>query len=110
MSHSDVLVGRLKEASEAAGTALYLQPDSEEMKVNLEFYRGLEDTHQDWFKPRQEAISYVQRDNDEEALLTFIETQFTFNNRNRKEARNQDEDHTEGPFTAKVRLRLLNAI
>ena len=80
------------------------------MKANLEFYRGLENAHQDWFKPRQVAISYVHRDNDEEALLTFIETQFTFNNRNTKEARYQDEDHTEGPFTAKVRLRLLNAI
>ena len=98
-----ILVGRLKEAAEAAGTGLYLQPDSEEMKVNLEFYRGLEDVHQDWFKPRQVAVSYVHRDNDEEALLTFIETQFTFDNRNKKERKNQDEDHTEDEFTAKVR-------
>ena len=96
-------MGRIKEAAEAAETALYLQPDKEEMKANLEFYRGLEDVHQDWFKPRQEAILYVHRDNDEEALLTFIETQFTFNDRNKKE-KNQDQDHTEDEFTAKVRL------
>ena len=103
-------MGKLKEAAEAAGTARYLQPDSGEMKANMEFYRGLEEAQQDWFQPKQEAISYVQRDNDEEALLTFIETQFTFNNRNRKETENQDQDHTENEITAKVRLRLLNAI
>ena len=100
-------MGRIKEAAAAAETALYLQPDRAEMKANLEFYRGLEDVHQDWFKPRPEAISYVHRDNDEEALLTFIETQFTFNDRNKKE---KNQDHTEDEFTAKVKLRLLNAI
>ena len=103
-------MGKIKEAAETAETALYLQPDSEEMKANLEFYQGLEGVQQDWFTPRPEAISYVHRDNDEEALLTFIETQFTFNNGNKKERKNQDQDHTEDEFTAKVRLRLLNAI
>ena len=105
-------MGRIKEAAEAAETALYLQPASGEMKANLDFYRGLGDVQQDWFKPRQEAISYVLRDNDEEALLTFIETQFTFDNRNKNEKKNQDQDHTgtEDEFTAKVGLRLLNAI
>ena len=94
----------MKEATTAAATALYLKPDSEEMKANLEFYRGLEEARQDWFKPRQEAVSYVHRDNDEEALLTFIETQFTFENRNIKEDKNQNLDHTVEEFIAEVSL------
>ena len=52
-------------------------PTDQEMKDNVEFYRE-EAGDRDWFRPREEAVHYVHRDNDEEALLTFIETQFTF--------------------------------
>ena len=68
----------MEEAARAAGTAMYLMPGDQEMKNNVEFYRE-EAGDRDWLQPREEAIKYVHRDNDEESLLTFIETEFTFN-------------------------------
>ena len=66
----------------AASTASYLMPGDEEMERNMEYYKTLgSEVDSDWFSPRQEAVLYVHRDNDEEALLTFIEAEFTFNSR-----------------------------
>ena len=82
-------MGRLEEAARAAGTALYMMPADQEMRNNVEFYRE-EAGDRDWLQPREEAVKYVHRDNDEESLLTFIETQFTFN---RKEERAKESLH-----------------
>ena len=47
------------------------------MKDNVEFYRD-QDVDEKWFSVRPEAVNYVHRDNDEEALITFIEEKFIF--------------------------------
>jgi len=81
-------VGNLTEAARCAWTHSYMVPGDKEMVTNVEYYksRGLEDK---WFTPRQEAVDYVLRDNDEEALLTFIEDQFVFDKVPRT-----DQDHS----------------
>ena len=68
----------MSEAARCASTYLYMVPASVEMKNNLDYYRVEEKVDEKWFKPRSEAVNYVQRDNDEEALLTFIENKFIF--------------------------------
>ena len=67
----------MEEAGRAAETAWYLLPNDEEMRKNVEFFRDTREGER--LAARQEAIDYVHRDNDEESLLTFIETEFTFN-------------------------------
>ena len=52
-------------------------PESREMKDNVQFYKD-RDVDEIWFSPRPAAVNYVHRDNDEEALLTFIEEKFIF--------------------------------
>jgi len=71
-------IGNMNEAARCAATYLYMMPDSKEMKDNVDYYKFEEKVEEKWFQPRPEAINYVYRDNDEEALLTFIEDEFIF--------------------------------
>ena len=88
-----ILVGKFEYAVRASSTASYLMPGDEEMERNMEYYKSLGTVvDSDWFSPRQEAVLYVNRDNDEEALLTFIETEFTFNNNKDTGEKNQVEE------------------
>merc|ERR1712098_160236 len=48
------------------------------MEENARYYREVEGVEEKWFNPRAEAVDYVNRDNDEEALLNFIESSYVF--------------------------------
>ena len=48
------------------------------MEENARYYREVEGVEEKWFNPRPEAVDYVNRDNDEEALLNFIESSYVF--------------------------------
>ena len=57
---------------------MQLKPDDEEMTQNKKFYL---DNHQDLneteaFEPRVEAQRYIERRNEEEKLLDFIDSSF----------------------------------
>lgn len=53
-------------------------PDDETMKENKAFYLTLEGVTEEMFKPRPEALQYLQREEGEKALLNFIEKSFKF--------------------------------
>ena len=95
----------MTEAARCASTYLHLVPSSVEMKNNVDYYRIEEKVDEKWFQPRQEAVNYVHRDNDEESLLTFIENNFIFN-KNSDQAnisRHEKENLEEDEFYAQVR-------
>ena len=72
------LVGAVEKASQCTGTYLYLNPGQEDMVGNEVYYKEVEGVKEKWFLPRDEAVAYVQRDQDEEALLDFIENNYIF--------------------------------
>ena len=45
---------------------------------NEVYYKEVEGVKEKWFLPREEAVAYVERDQDEEALLDFIENNYIF--------------------------------
>ena len=45
---------------------------------NEVYYKEVEGVKEEWFLPREEAVTYVERDQDEEALLDFIENNYIF--------------------------------
>ena len=55
---------------------------------NEVYYKEVEGVEDKWFLPREEAVAYVERDQDEEALLGFIENNYTFDEKS-------DEDDSE---------------
>ena len=55
---------------------------------NEVYYKEVEGVKDKWFIPREEAVAYVERDQDEEALLGFIENNYTFDEKG-------DEDDSE---------------
>ena len=57
---------------------MYLNPDQEDMKGNAVYYKEVEGVNDKWFLPRGEAVAYVERDQDEQALLDFIENNYIF--------------------------------
>ena len=57
---------------------MYLNPDQEDMKGNAAYYKDTEGIKEKWFLPREEAVAYVERDQDEQALLDFIENNYIF--------------------------------
>ena len=74
---------------------------------NEVYYKEVEGVKEKWFIPREEAVAYVERDQDEEALLDFIENNYVFDEVNDKddsetdifvEPSNLDDDE----FIAKV--------
>ena len=71
------LVGEIEKAAQCTGTYLYLNPGQEDMMGNEEYYKEVEGVKEKWFLPREEAVAYVERDQDEEALLNFIENNYS---------------------------------
>ena len=74
---------------------------------NEVYYKEVEGVKEKWFLPREEAVAYIERDQDEEALLDFIENNYVFDEVNDKddsetdifvEPSNLDDDE----FIAKV--------
>ena len=100
------LVGSVEKAAQCTGTYLYLNPDQEDMKGNEVYYREVEGVKEKWFLPREEAVNYVQRDQDEEALLEFIESNYIFDQDEEKDTEIQlSEDPVDldtDEFIAKV--------
>ena len=71
---------------------------------NEVYYKEVEGVNEEWFLPRKEAVDYMERDQDEEALLAFIENNYIFDNED-----DEDETGTKQPmdleaveFNAKV--------
>ena len=53
-------------------------PDNEEMKNNKIFFVEEGVINLDWFVPREEAVTYFNRDKYEKQLIDFIDKQFLF--------------------------------
>ena len=106
------LVGKVDLAAHCAGTYLYLIPDHEDMAANVLYYKEAEGVKEKWFLPRKEAVEYVQRDEDEQALLNYIENNFVFNDNDEEEEKDKiynknnssedDQDLDGDEFIAKV--------
>ena len=95
----------MTEAARCASTYLYMVPASLEMKNNVDYYKLEEKVDEKWFRPRSEAVNYVHRDNDEEALLTFIENKFIFKKNSEEVVFDKEKEHLEkDEFYAQVSL------
>ena len=57
---------------------------------NEVYYKEVEGVKEEWFLPREEAVTYVERDQDEEALLDFIENNYIFD-----EVEDEEDSETE---------------
>ena len=86
------LVGSVEKAAQCTGTYLYLNPGQEDMEGNEVYYREVEGVNDKWFLPREEAVAYVERDQDEEALLNFIEKNYIFENEEDEEDMVEEEN------------------
>ena len=62
---------------------------------NEVYYKEVEGIKEKWFLPREEAVAYVERDQDEEALLEFIENNYIFD---------KEDDSEENPTVETVDL------
>lgn len=71
-------MGNLAKAFEAVASYLLFYPDDETMLENQRFYLTLPDVTEDMFRPRSEAVRYVERDRQERSLVQFIENHFQF--------------------------------
>ena len=89
------LVGAIEKAAQCTGTYLYLNPGQEDMVGNEVYYKEVEGIKEKWFLPREEAVAYVERDQDEEALLEFIENNYIFD---------KEDDSEENPTVETVDL------
>ena len=63
------------------------------MKGNALYYKEVGEVKEKWFQPRQEAVDYVERDEDEQALLDYIESNFIFDE-NKEEKKTDNESET----------------
>lgn len=61
---------------------------------NEVYYKEVEGVKEKWFIPREEVVAYVERDQDEEALLEFIENNYIF----------KEDDLAESPTAVTVDL------
>lgn len=68
---------RLKETCRSVASYLLFYPEDETMLSNMEYYRSLPKVQNDYFKPYDEAIRYMQREKYETKLLSFINKQFS---------------------------------
>jgi len=71
-------LGESKKAAQAASTFLFLMPNHEDMAANLAYYTQVDGVSGVWLAPREEAVLYLTREKDEDALLDFITTSFVF--------------------------------
>ncbi|KAG0728003.1 Prolyl 3-hydroxylase 1 [Chionoecetes opilio] len=65
-------------ACEAVATYLILKPGAEIQTHNKEFYLALDEVNEDMFVPRKEFVAFKEREDYEEELMEFIETNFAF--------------------------------
>ncbi|XP_015594433.1 prolyl 3-hydroxylase 2 [Cephus cinctus] len=69
-------LGNLKEACAAVESYLLFIPADETMLQNRDYYSALPKVEKDDFKPREEALEYVKRQEYELRLLQFIAQEF----------------------------------
>nr|CAD7433270.1 unnamed protein product [Timema monikensis] len=71
-------VNNLQKSCEAVSSYLLFFPNDETMLSNKKFYLTMPKVKTEYFNPRKEAINYIKRQQYEEALLKYIEKEFTF--------------------------------
>ncbi|CAH1158417.1 unnamed protein product [Phyllotreta striolata] len=69
-------IGNLKAACAAVASYLTFYPDDDTMLDNMKYYSKLPKVQNDYFRPREEAIRYVQRQIYESRLLKFVHNEF----------------------------------
>lgn len=70
--------GETRKACEALASFLHLNPKDEVQNRNKEFYDSVEEVTQDMFVPRKEVVALKEREDYEEQLMAFIESNFAF--------------------------------
>ena len=80
--------GHLQKAISAAQTFLLFNPKDKDMINNLDYYSEMDGVQEAWFVPRLEAVRYQEREEDEQALLDYIDNNFKFGEEDTKAADN----------------------
>ncbi|MPC27313.1 Prolyl 3-hydroxylase 1 [Portunus trituberculatus] len=75
---SSVAKGETRKACEAVATFLHLNPNDEVQNRNKEFYDSVDEVTQDMYVPRKEVVALKEREDYEQQLMAFIETNFAF--------------------------------
>merc|ERR1712168_44711 len=75
----------MRKAAEAAASFLLFEPEHEDMLRNMEYYITVLDKEEAMVEPREEAIEYLQREQDETNLLDYITDNFVFSNEDDEE-------------------------
>merc|ERR1712130_476501 len=86
-------MGDIEKAAEAAASFLQILPDHQDMLGNLDYYQTVEGVRN--IKPREEAVEYMEREDDEHSLLDYITDNFVFSESedNDIEEENEHEEH-----------------
>ncbi|XP_045470805.1 prolyl 3-hydroxylase 1-like [Harmonia axyridis] len=71
-------VGNMRMACEAVASYLLFIPKDETMLSNMEFYKKMPKVEKQYFKPRKEALLYIERLTYEKKLMKFIDKEFNF--------------------------------
>ncbi|KAK3863987.1 hypothetical protein Pcinc_030286 [Petrolisthes cinctipes] len=70
--------GDMKKACEAVASYLVMSPEDEVQNRNKQYYMAQQSATEDMFVPREDVVSFKEREDYEEKLLDFIETNFAF--------------------------------
>ncbi|KAK8744336.1 hypothetical protein OTU49_000752, partial [Cherax quadricarinatus] len=70
--------GDTKAACEAVASALFINPVDEVQLRNKQFFIRDEGASEDYFVPRKDVVAFIEREDFEERLMEFIETNFLF--------------------------------
>ncbi|CAB3369515.1 Hypothetical predicted protein [Cloeon dipterum] len=84
LQYSYFKVDKLMEAIEAAVSYLLFYPEDKDMLENVKYYKSLPNANPELFKPRKEAVDYIQRYKYEQKILNFIQSEFNFKSVNKK--------------------------
>lgn len=79
-------VGNMRMACEAVASYLLFIPKDETMLTNMEYYKKLPKVEKQYFKPRKEALLYIERLTYEKKLMKFIDKEFNFHTLNEEES------------------------
>lgn len=82
-------MGNVEKACQATASYQLFFPEDETMEENKKFYLTLPEVREDMFRPRQEAVQYIQRQKSERALLLYIEENFQFDEGEISEPKNE---------------------
>ncbi|CAH0562145.1 unnamed protein product [Brassicogethes aeneus] len=69
-------MGNIKEACQAVASYLLFFPDDETMLDNMKYYRSLPKVDNEDFRPREEAVKYVQRKIYENKIMNFVNHEY----------------------------------